>query len=65
MSRQNNNQRERKMERPGRDAASHSDRQSRNGKDSRPDDNREKNNTRDVSGLNRYTLNDLYERSSI
>jgi hypothetical protein len=65
MSRQNNNQRERKMERPVRDAASNTDRHTRNGKDSRPDANREKDNTRHVNGLNKYGLNDLYERSSI
>ena len=64
MSRQyNNNQRDRKTEEPKRDAASNGGRFSRSSKDNRPDDSRR--NTRNVNGLDRYTLNDLYERSSM
>lgn len=64
MSRQfNNNQRDRKTEGPKRDGASHEAR-SRNGKENKPDDSR-KANTRQTSGLNRNSLNDLYERSSL
>jgi hypothetical protein len=65
MSRQyNNNQRDRKSEESKRDAASNAGRYSRNNKENRPDDSR-RGITRQVSGLDRYSLNDLYERSSI
>ena len=65
MSRQQiNNQRDRKTEETRRDAASHAGRYSRSSKDPRPEETR-KDHTRQVSGPDRYVLNDLYERSSV
>jgi hypothetical protein len=64
MSRQNNQSRERKQEVTKRDAASSNERYSRNDKEQRYAQPR-RDETTPISGLNRYRLNDLYERSSI
>jgi hypothetical protein len=65
MSRQNRNTvRDRKNEEPKRDVAGSNERYSRqNSEASRQEQNR--NETNVISGLDRYRLNDLYERSSI
>jgi hypothetical protein len=67
MSQQSRNSgRDRKNEYEKRDAASSPDRNSRNERESRGDNDRERNDDfSQISGLNRYRLNDLYERSSI
>ena len=65
MSRQNRNtERDRKSEESKRDVASSNQRYSRhNREESRNDQDR--NEMSHISGLDRYRLNDLYERSSI
>ena len=66
MDRQNNRtQRERKPEGQRRDAASSPGRFSRNDKEPRLSNERQREDIFQTSGLNRYILNDLYERSSI
>ena len=66
MDRQNNrSQTERKPEGQRRDAASSPGRFSRNDKDPRFSDDRQREDIFQTSGLNKYILNDLYERSSI
>jgi len=64
MSRQNNHSRDRKTEGYKRDAASNETQPARNEKDVRGQSDRQRN-TSQVVGLDRYRLNDLYERSSI
>ena len=65
MSRQEpNNQRDRKTEGLKRDAASNAGRSARSQRDNKPEEER-KGSTRHVHSLDRQTLNDLYERSSI
>jgi hypothetical protein len=65
MSRQNRNTvRERKNEEPKRDVAGSNERYSREDREeSRQEQARNEMNS--ISGLDRYRLNDLYERSSI
>jgi hypothetical protein len=63
MSRQNrNSERDRKNEEPKRDVAGNNERYSKSDRDNRNDQER---NELHISGLDRYRLNDLYERSSI
>jgi hypothetical protein len=63
MSRQNRNQlRDRKTEESKRDVANSNERSRQQREDNRNDDRRSGS---DISGLDRYRLNDLYERSSI
>lgn len=65
MSRQNRNTaRDRKSEEPKRDVASSNERYSRHNREESRNE-QERNETGNVSGLDRYRLNDLYERSSI
>ena len=65
MSRQSRNTvRDRKSEEPKRDIADSNERYSRNNKESsRNDEGRSQ--VTNISGLDRYRLNDLYERSSM
>lgn len=65
MLRQNRNSvRDRKSEELKRDAASNNEREARqNREESRGDQDRSE--LSQISGLDRYRLNDLYERSSI
>lgn len=63
MSRQNRNQlRDRKTEESKRDVANSNERLRQQREDNRNDDRRSMS---EISGLDRYRLNDLYERSSI
>ena len=64
MSRQHNQSRDRKPEVTKRDAASSNERYTRSEKDQRNSGPR-RDDTTAVAGLDRYRLNDLYERSSI
>jgi len=65
MSRQNRNSvRDRKSEEPKRDVASSNERYSRNSREENRND-QGRNDASNISGLDRYRLNDLYERSSI
>ena len=64
MSRQNrNSERERKSSELKRDTAGSNGRDSRNEREPRNDPDR--NDISHINGLNKYRLNDLYERSSI
>ena len=64
MERQNNrNPRERDIQQ--RDNRSNDDRYSKNERPSRYNQERTREDVSNLSGLNRYRLNDLYERSSI
>ena len=64
MERQNNrNPRERDIQQ--RDNRSNDDRYSKNERASRYNQERTREDVSNLSGLNRYRLNDLYERSSI
>jgi hypothetical protein len=64
MERQNNrNPREREV--PQRDNRSNEDRYPKNERTSRYNQERTREDVSNLSGLNRYRLNDLYERSSI
>ena len=64
MERQNNrNPRERDIQQ--RDNRSNDDRYSKNERASRDNQERTREDVSNLSGLNRYRLNDLYERSSI
>jgi hypothetical protein len=64
MERQNNrNPRERDIQQ--RDNRSNDDRYSKNERTSRYNQERTREDVSNLSGLNRYRLNDLYERSSI
>ncbi|MGZ5287823.1 MAG: hypothetical protein ACXWV0_01725 [Flavisolibacter sp.] len=64
MPRLEQNQRDSKTKELKRDAASNAGRGARNQKEYKPEEER-KGATRQVIALNRNTLNDLYERSSI
>jgi hypothetical protein len=65
MSRQNRNtERDRKSEEPKRDVAGSNERYSRQDRTSSRNE-QDRNETNTISGLDRYRLNDLYERSSI
>ena len=64
MERQNNrNPRERDIQQ--KDNRSNDDRYSKNERTSRYNQERTREDVSNLSGLNRYRLNDLYERSSI
>jgi hypothetical protein len=64
MSRQNRNpERDRKNEEMKRDVADVNERYQESSRESR--ENREQKDSINISGLDRYRLNDLYERSSI
>ena len=64
MERQNNrNPRERDIQQ--RDNRSNDDRYSKNERTSRYNQERTREDVSNLSGLNRYRLNDLYERSSM
>lgn len=64
MSRQSRNTvRDRKSEEPKRDVANSNERYYRHNRESRIE--QERNESGNISGLDRYRLNDLYERSSI
>ena len=65
MSRQNRNSvRDRKSAEPKRDVASSNERYSRQSREESRND-QERNEMSQISGLDRYRLNDLYERSSM
>jgi len=65
MSRQNRNQlRDRKTDESKRDIAADSDRYSRQNREETPSAH-QRTEASDISGLDKYRLNDLYERSSI
>jgi hypothetical protein len=65
MSRQNRSTaRDRKSEEPKRDVAGRNERYTRQDRDESRDE-QERSETNQISGLDRYRLNDLYERSSI
>ena len=64
MERQHNRSpRDRKTESPRRDAASSNTRDARTNRNPAMQDSR--NDIQTINGLNKYRLNDLYERSSI
>lgn len=66
MSRQNRNSvRDRKTEEPKRDVASSNERYSRQNREALRSDDEDRNEMNSINGLDRYRLNDLYERSSI
>lgn len=65
MSRQNRSiARDKKSEEPRRDVAGNNERYSRQDREG-PRNERERDKTDHISGLDRYRLNDLYERSSL
>lgn len=66
MSRQNRNSvRDRKTEESKRDVANSNERYSRQNREALRSDDQDRNEMNSINGLDRYRLNDLYERSSI
>lgn len=66
MSRQNRNQeRERKGEETKRDVSANNERYSKSGREASRNDQFRNDDPRNLNGLDKHRLNDLYERSSI